>query len=320
MKKLALLLLLFSAPLARAEGLQDALPNPYPAPEFAGVEAWLNSPPLTMESLKGKVVLVDIWTYSCINCVRTLSHITQWNADYRDKGLVIVGVHSPEFAFEKSQANVAAALKKYGIEYPVALDNNMGTWNAFKNRYWPAHYLIDKQGRVVYKHFGEGNYDITENNIRFLLGLDKQAAGQGAAVTSTGQTPETYLGTARAKNFVSDVAATLGKDQWTLGGKWEMQPDRITSAEKGATLRLHFFAGKVFLVLGSKDGKPVKATLTLNGKPITNDAGGDAPHGILTVSQHALYELVKQNEPAEGVLEIKTEAAGIEAYAFTFGT
>lgn len=318
MKKLALFLLLFSAPLAHAEGLQDALPNPYPAPEFAGVEAWLNSPPLTMQSLKGKVVLVDIWTYSCINCVRTLPHITQWNTDYRDKGLVIVGVHSPEFAFEKSQANVAAALKKYGIQYPVALDNNMETWKAFKNRYWPAHYLIDKQGRVVYKHFGEGNYDITENNIRFLLGLDTQAAGQDAATSSSGQTPETYLGTARAKNFVGD-ASVLAKDEWTLSGKWDRQPDRIISAEKGSALRIRFFAGKVFLVLGSKDGKLLKATLTLNGKPLANDAGGDAPHGVLTVGQHALYELVKQNAPAESVLEIKTEGAGLEAYAFTFG-
>ncbi|MDX2072863.1 MAG: thioredoxin family protein [Alphaproteobacteria bacterium] len=302
----------------QAEGLKQPLANPYPAPEFAGIESWLNSTPLSMASLKGKVVLVDIWTYSCINCIRTLPSITQWDAAYRDKGLVIVGVHAPEFAFEKSEANVKAALAKYSIRYPVALDNEMQTWNAFKNRYWPAHYLIDKQGRVVYKHFGEGNYDITEHNIRFLLGLDgKAAAGQGAAATSAGQTPETYLGTARAKNFVD--SATLEKDQWTLSGMWERLPDRIVAQEAGATLRMHFSAGKVFLVLGAADGKPVKAMLTLDGKPITSDAGRDAPHGVLTVDQHALYEIVNLNQPGERLLEIKSEAPGLEAYAFTFG-
>jgi len=147
---------------ASALVLQQGLGKPYAAPEFAGINAWLNSPPLTMRSLKGKVVLIDFWTYSCINCVRTLPYITDWDRKYRDMGLVIVGVHAPEFEFEKKLDNVKAALAQHGIRYPVALDNNLATWTNFNNLYWPAHYLIDKDGKVVYTHFGEGEYDVTE--------------------------------------------------------------------------------------------------------------------------------------------------------------
>jgi cytochrome c biogenesis protein CcdA/thiol-disulfide isomerase/thioredoxin len=157
---------------AQPSGLIDAVPNPYKAPEFSGIEAWLNSKPLTMAQLKGKVVLIDFWTYSCINCARTLPYITQWDREYRDKGLVIIGVHAPEFEFEKNRANVEAAIAAHHIGYPVAMDNRLDTWTAYNNSYWPALYLIDQQGRVVYTHFGEGNYAETENNIRHLLGLN----------------------------------------------------------------------------------------------------------------------------------------------------
>lgn len=317
MKKLVFLLMLLCASAAHAQSLQDALPTPYPAPEITGIDSWLNSQPLTISGLGGKVVLVDIWTYSCINCVRTLPYLTEWDANYRHKGLVIIGVHSPEFDFEKSPQNVQAALKKYHIRYPVALDNHKETWNAFKNRYWPAHYLIDQQGRVVYAHYGEGKYDIMENNIRVLLGLGSKGVGPDAVVASDGQTPETYLGTDRAKNFVATGA--LEKHQWTLSGKWERKPDRITSQEAGADLTLHFDAGKVFLVLGTSTGRPVKASLTLNGKPLTMDGGADTSGGVVTVNQHAVYELVRQKEPKEGMLRIRAEAPGLEAYAFTFG-
>lgn len=155
--------------------LQDSLLKPYPTPVLSGITAWLNSEPITMRELLGKVVLVDFWTYSCSNCIHTLPYITRWDRQYRGKGLVIIGIHTPEFDAEKSHANVEAAVAKYQIEYPVAMDNRSVTWNNFRNRYWPALYLIDKEGRVVYAHYGEGNYAVTESNIRYLLGLEKNS-------------------------------------------------------------------------------------------------------------------------------------------------
>ena len=312
-------------------GLQDALAQPYDAPEFTGLEAWLNSQPLTMQSLRGKVVLIDFWTYSCINCVRTLPYITQWDQKYRDKGLVIIGVHAPEFEFEKSQKNVEAALLKNGIKYPVALDNKLDTWTAFKNQYWPAHYLIDQNGKVVYTHFGEGNYSETENNIRYLLGLDKAAAETEVKVTSDNQTAETYLGYGRAENFASAEPVTkdsvqnyslpqsLPADHWALQGQWKIESERIVAASAAASLQLNFTAKKVFLVLGTPSDHPVKITLHLNGQPIGNATGKDAPNGTLTVNSQTLYELVDQDSAQSGVLDITADAPGLEAYAFTFG-
>ena len=328
-------LLTKSTPIAmttKSAGLQDALPNPYPAPEFVGIQAWLNSNPRTMASLKGKVVLIDFWTYSCINCVRTLPYITKWDRTYRDKGLVVIGIHAPEFEFEKDVNNVKQALVAHDIAYPVAIDNHLDTWTAFKNQYWPAHYLIDQQGRVVYTHFGEGNYGETENNIRHLLGLDANASTvPETPVSSTGQTPETYLGTTRAQNFASPekpIADTtqqftlpkfLPSNHWALSGKWHTEGERITAADAGAKLQLNFTAGKVFLVLGTKDGQPLTATLTLNGEPLGGVAGKDAAEGKLRVDRHTLYELVNQGTAHNGLLEITADAPGLEAYAFTFG-
>jgi len=315
------------------EGLQDGLATPYAAPEFAGIQAWLNSNPLTMASLRGKVVLIDFWTYSCINCVRTLPHITKWDAQYRDKGLVIIGVHAPEFEFEKNAENVKAAAMQHHIHYPVALDNKLDTWTNFQNRYWPAHYLINQQGQVVYTHFGEGNYDVTEHNIRELLGLREATVSSknDNAISNANQTPETYLGYSRAENFSSEqpvkkdeeshytLPSTLPLHHWALQGEWNIGSENITSAGNGAKLRLHFNAKKVFLVLGTKDGKPVHAKILLNGTPIGERAGSDLKKGILTVDHHSLYELVNQTEAKEGALEIEAEAANLEAYAFTFG-
>lgn len=153
--------------------LEQGLSKPYNAPEFTGLDGWLNSQPLTIQGLQGKVVLVDFWTYSCINCIHTLPYVVSWDKKYRDKGLVVVGIHSPEFDFEKNRDNVKAALTRYGISHPVALDNRLATWTNFRNQFWPAYYLINKQGKVVYTHYGEGDYDITENNIRYLLQADK---------------------------------------------------------------------------------------------------------------------------------------------------
>ncbi len=329
---------LFSAPknTAAPRGelvLENGLKNPYNAPEFSGIEAWLNSQPLTMQSLKGKVVLVDFWTYSCINCVRTLPYITDWDRKYRDQGLVIVGVHAPEFEFEKKLDNVKAAIAQHGIQYPVALDNQLSTWVNFNNRYWPAHYLIDRSGRVVYTHFGEGDYDVTENNIRYLLGLQ----GQGAAVQAeapsylSDQTPETYLGYDRAKSFAGKervaqdaqhdyrFPASLAENQWALNGKWKVETQKIIAADAGAALRLNFKARRVFLVLGSASGKPVRISLKLNGEAVGGNAGKDAPAGMLSVGRHTLYELIDQKTPKNSLLEIHSDAPGLEAYAFTFG-
>src|SRR5262245_7250961 len=182
----------------------DALPEYGQAPDFAGIDRWLNSRPLTMASLRGKVVLIDFWTYSCINCLRTLPHVEAWDRLYRKAGLVIVGVHTPEFAFEHVPSNVEAAVKRLGVRYPVALDNDYGTWNAYGNQYWPAKYLIDRSGHLRYAHFGEGNYDITEENIRTLLG-EKPAAPVSNRLhdlTPTGPiTPESYLGFERIDRF-----------------------------------------------------------------------------------------------------------------------
>jgi thiol-disulfide isomerase/thioredoxin len=313
--------------------LQDGLSKPYVAPEFIDIETWLNSPPLTMKSLKGKVVLVDFWTYSCVNCVRTLPYLTDWDRKYRDMGLVIVGVHSPEFEFEKKTANVQAAIVQYGIRYPVAQDNQLSTWVNFDNRYWPAHYLIDRQGQVVYTHFGEGKYDETENNIRYLLGLKEK--GETIKVEGPtfafGQTPETYLGYARADSFggkervVPDAQggyrfpAFLPDDEWALNGKWKVEREKIVSAETGAALRLNFKARKVFLVLGTAGGKPVHVSLKLNGEAVGINAGKDAPAGAVTVQRNTLYELIDQKKSKNGLLEIRTDAPGLEAYAFTFG-
>ena len=313
--------------------LQDGLGQPYAAPEFAGIEAWQNSPPLTMKELQGKVVLIDFWTYSCINCVRTLPYLTDWDRKYRDMGLVIVGVHSPEFEFEKKPDNVRDAIAQHGIRYPVALDNRLSTWVNFDNRYWPAHYLIDRQGQVVYTHFGEGKYAVTENNIRYLLGLKEQ--GETIQVEgptfALGQTPETYIGYGRADSFggrervvrdapgVYRFPASLPDDAWALSGTWNVERERIVAGGQGAALRLDFKARKVFLVLGTASGKPVKLSLRLNGKAVEGNAGKDAPAGVVTVERNTLYELIDQQIPKSGLLEIETDAPGLEAYAFTFG-
>ncbi|MDP1996210.1 MAG: cytochrome c biogenesis protein DipZ, partial [Gallionella sp.] len=260
-------------------------------------------------------------------------YLTDWDKKYRDMGLVIVGVHSPEFEFEKKPANVRDAIAQHGIRYPVALDNNLSTWLNFHNRYWPAHYLIDRQGRVVYTHFGEGKYAVTENNIRYLLGLKEQGETikvEGPTFTP-GQTPETYLGYDRADSFGGKESvmrdaqgsyrfpAFLPADAWALNGTWQVEREKIVAGGQGAALRLNFKARKVFLVLGTAGGKPVRVTLKLNGEAVGNNAGKDATAGVVTVERNTLYELIDQQSPKNGLLEIETDTPGLEAYAFTFG-
>jgi thiol-disulfide isomerase/thioredoxin len=313
--------------------LINALPTPYNAPDFKDIETWINSPPLTIKALKGKVVLVDFWTYSCVNCLRTLPYLNEWDRKYRSKGLVIVGVHSPEFDFEKDPDNVKAAVIKNGIHYPVAMDNSLATWINYANHYWPAHYLIDRSGKVVYTHFGEGDYAITENNIRALLGMKAEPAKARVDENyNSSQTPETYLGSARAERFAGPsglvpgrpynyvFSRSLANDNWELAGQWKVENEKIIARSKGSALRLNFMARKVFLVLGSANGRPVSATIRINGKPVGANAGKDAHGGTVTVKRTTLYELVDQKRPHRSVLEIKSNDPGLEAYAFTFGS
>ena len=310
--------------------LRDGLEAPYPAPEFVGISEWINSPPLKMADLRGKVVLVDFWTYSCINCVRTLPHLTGWDAKYRDKGLLIIGVHSPEFEFEKKADNVRMATEKFGIKYPVALDNHLATWSAFYNKYWPAHYLIDQKGQIVYTHFGEGDYDVTEGNIRALLGIggEVKPPADNLLTYTKNQTLETYLGYGRMQNFAAaDVAprdkpsfytypSDLKPNCWALEGEWIVGRQSVVSQKPDAGLRLNFTARKVFLVLGTKPGKSIHVHVTLNGKPASS---ADVKDGNLTVDQERLYELIDQGEGKNGLLELKADEPGLMAYAFTFG-
>ncbi|HTM64164.1 MAG TPA: cytochrome c biogenesis protein DipZ [Gammaproteobacteria bacterium] len=306
--------------------------RPYPAPSIAGATKWINSPPLTMAELRGKVVLIDFWTYSCINCIRTLPYIKGWYEKYHDKGLVIIGVHTPEFEFEKDPANVERAVKSDGILYPVAMDNSYTIWNNFQNHYWPAHYLIDKNGDVVYTHFGEGEYDVTESNIRYLLhlGAEKGSKPKAESEASNNQTPETYFGYGRAQYFASpervvrdqkseySKPSSLSKNEWALQGSWNIMPDRIVAVSDHATLTIHFNARHVYLVAGNSTGKPVTIKLSLDDKPLTGEAGKDVKNSEVVIDQHQLYEITALSEARDGELTL-TVQPGVELYTFTFG-
>ncbi len=294
------------------------LKNQGKAPEFIGIDKWLNSDPLTMQSLRGKVVLIDFWTYSCINCIRTLPYVTKWYDTYKDQGLVIVGVHTPEFAFEKVTKNVETAIKRYKINYPVAQDNDFATWNAYSNQYWPAHYLVDQQGNIVYTHFGEGKYEETENAIRSLLGLNpdtKQSAEtQGGRV----QTREIYFGLNRLEFMSNTERATnqpqqyvlpkiFPKNTFALEGQWKLDGEKAVLANASGKIKLKFNAGKVHLVAASN--KPMKINILVDGVIVNT----------ITVSQSELYTLFDSNDYREHEMEIQIPEAGFEAFAFTFG-
>lgn len=310
--------------MSQIKGLVNGIDKPYDAPELVGISRWLNSPPLTIKDLKGKVVLVDFWTYSCVNCVRTLPYMVNLHKQYHDKGLVILGIHAPEFEFEKKVDNIQSALTRFGILYPVAVDNNLLTWSQFHNQFWPAHYLIDRNGQVVYTHFGEGEYDVTEHNIQYLLDLPFEKSNMPTeSVGMIDQTPETYLGSARRERF-SGIAKegewALSLHQWQLNSLWDTYPEFIRSKPGIAQLKLHFKARKVFLVLGNGSEQPIKVTAKLNGQPLkTSTAGKDIVNGEIMVNQHRLYEIIDQGSAAEGLLELETKDPGLEAYAFTFG-
>jgi cytochrome c biogenesis protein CcdA/thiol-disulfide isomerase/thioredoxin len=313
--------------------LEKGLWRPYSAPQIAGIDTWINSAPLQLSALRGKVVLVDFWTYSCINCVRTLPHLKAWYKKYHHQGLVIIGVHAPEFEFEKNIDNVRDAVHRYGLDYPVALDNNYVTWRNFSNHYWPAQYLLNKQGDVVYEHFGEGDEDTIENNIRFLLGIDKPMA---AVVPSQKQwmsyeTPETYLGYARANTSLSPsvskdadadyhFSSTLISNAWALQGGWRVAADKIVATKANAALKIQFNARYVFIVMGSGTKKPISVSLRLNGKPVNADKATAVENGRLVVNTYALYQILALPKFGSGILEITAAEPGLELYTFTFGS
>ncbi|MGU3522813.1 cytochrome c biogenesis protein DipZ [Enterobacteriaceae bacterium C23F] len=314
-------------------------------PPLTGAVQWLNSPPLTAESLRGKVVLVDFWTYSCINCLRTLPYVKAWAEKYRDQGLVVIGVHSPEFAFERDISNVTKEAKKLGVTYPIAIDNNFSIWQAFNNQYWPAHYFIDANGHIRYMHFGEGNYAESERVIQELLrqagaknvndGL-ASVAGKGVEQAASGMndiSPETYLGYQRAENFASgsvsqDEAAdyhypmALPLDAWGLEGRWIVGGEHITLAGEKGRIVYQFRARDLHLVLGPGDnGQPVNFKVLLDGKPPQALHGSDvAPDGSGTITDQRLYQLIRQTDGSgEHTFSIEFDKPGATAYAFTFG-
>ncbi|HVV69003.1 MAG TPA: cytochrome c biogenesis protein DipZ [Gammaproteobacteria bacterium] len=316
-------------------GLIDELLIPYAAPALAGLGPWINSEPLTLAQLRGKVVLIDFWTYSCINCIRTLPFLLAWDKAYHNQGLVIIGVHTPEFEFEKNADNVRQAVARFGIHYPVALDNQYATWNNYQNSYWPAHYLIDKQGRVVYQHFGEGDYATTEHNIRVLLGLNPMqnmaSSGLNAAMPSYDETPETYLGYVRSGTFagkeapVTDETANytfptqLPRDDWALQGAWLIHGQKIVAMAAGSAIKIHFRAQHVYVVMGNTTHKPLRVKVLLNGQPIGAEGGADVQNSEVTVTAQRLYEVAGFPEVATGEITLIIEDPGVELYTFTFG-
>jgi thiol-disulfide isomerase/thioredoxin len=324
------------SPRADARG---ELPVYGTAPPFADTQRWFNSAPLTMRGLRGRVVLIDFWTYTCVNCIRTLPYLKAWDARYRDDELTIVGVHTPEFPFERDAGNVEDAIAREGIRYPVVQDNEYGTWDAYGNRYWPAKYFVDARGRVRYAHFGEGDYEHSEQVIRTLLEeagrspARERARPRGAAAPSAGvTTPESYLGSDRAERFVNGTILRgrqdfgdprpPAQDELAFHGTWTIAADSATAAGRDAALVLRFGARRVFLVLGTQDGSPVRPRrmrVLLDGRPLPDRlAGRDVRGGVAAIGPQRLYDLVDLGRVGEGVLRLEP-APGIGAYAFTFG-
>ena len=312
-------------------------------PPLTGLGPWFNSPPLTNQQLKGKVVLIDFWTYSCINCLRTLPYLKAWDAKYRKDGLIIIGVHAPEFAFEREPANVSKAVQDLGIRYPVALDNQYRLWNALQNQFWPAHYFVDAQGRIRYFHHGEGDYAMSERVIRQLLaeaghapsgGMAQESASGAEAAAAFNEigSPETYIGYYRAERFVSPgglvhdqpktySAAPLQLNDWSLEGSWIDNRQSARSLEPGARISFRFHARDLHLVLGSASGKPVRFRVMLDGTAPGTDAGVDVgTDGTGIVTGQRLYQLIRQKDDVrDRTFTITFVDLGAEAFSFTFG-
>jgi thiol-disulfide isomerase/thioredoxin len=328
------------------------------APSLDAAKGWINSPPLTQADLKGKVVLYDFWTYSCINCQRTFPYLRSWFDRYTADGLVIVGVHSPEFDFEKVHKNVEAAVKRDDVTWPVALDDDMAIWNQFKNQYWPADYIADRQGHLRYTHFGEGDYSNTENVIRQLLAVPKTAAradvnvAKSDAVSSQTTNPETYLGLqfqnpsapliviqAGAHDYPTPKVGSVGapqviggqlslapgKIEAALSGKWTADAEAVTSDSAASTILIGVHAKEVNLVMSTATGKPIDAVLELDGEPVPAADRGSSVHvdgngrTVVTVKTPDMYRLLLNPAVSDHVLTISAAAPGLQAFDFTFG-
>lgn len=314
--------------LLRVEQMTN-LPNIGPAPEIVGINSWINSKPLKIVDLKGKVILIDFWTYSCINCIRTLPYITDWYQKYKDLGFVVIGVHTPEFEFEKNYDNVLKATKRFNVTYPVPLDNDYQTWQAYHNQYWPAHYLIDQQGNIRDVHFGEGAYLETENNIRALLGLSKITSSNKEEQSQRILTPETYLGFSRGRSYAMKVEpekivdyqfkTPLPLNGVGLKGKWLLEEERVVSKSQDSSLSLRFIATRVYLVMDSK--KQSKIKVLLDGQPLppkyyTEDMDEKGNIVVQDARKYDVINLKGDYAPHEITLIFPEEVA---SYAFTFG-
>jgi thiol-disulfide isomerase/thioredoxin len=321
-----------------------------PAPDFS-CKIWLNSPPLTLEKLRGKVVLIDFWEYTCINCIRTFPYLRRWNALYAPLGLVVIGVHTPEFAFGRDPARVAQAAKRFGFTFPIAVDSDYAVWNAFDNEAWPAKYLIDKDGRIAYVHIGEGDYAEFERHIQELLKeanpklsfADPKFTPEGAnprwGEGCAAPTPETYLGFERGErianaggyNQLHEAAyvapKTIPLDGYALSGTWIATPEAIADRAGGAALSLHYHAKSVYLVAGSDDGSPKPLYVTQDGRPLVQDARGvdvksDAQgRTYIALAGKRMYYVVDNSAgDGEHTLVLSGGAPGLSLYSFTFGT
>ena len=333
------------APMNAAPTDLANLPVEGQLPAFTGATTWINSPPLTPQQLRGKVVVVDFWTYSCINCLRALPYVRAWAEKYKDQGLVVIGVHTPEFAFEKSEANVRDAVRRLGVDYPVAMDNDFAIWRAFKNQYWPAHYFIDAQGRIRHHHFGEGDYEGSERVIQQLLKeagaadvaadvvqIQAQGAEAAAAMDQLGS-PETYVGYARAENFRSPgglardavktyVASPLDLNDWSLVGRWRVTREHAELAAAGGRVSFRFKARDLHLVMGpGATGATPRFRVLIDGQAPGADAGSDIDaKGVGRIDQQRLYQLIRQSGAVrERTFEIEFLDPGAQVFAFTFG-
>ena len=288
------------------------------APDFKKGDTWLNSQPFTMVDLKGKVVLVDFWTYSCINCIRTLPYVTKWYDTYKNDGLVVVGVHTPEFTFEHDTNNVKNAIAQFGIHYPVIQDNDYGIWTSYNNEYWPAEYLINQKGEIVEEHFGEGNYDKTENDIRYLLGLNTASIKTNLDNLNSIGSPEMYFGTDRLANLTPDQSPSSTPKNYTLsqnpalntfsfGGQWQFSGSNIQLVGNNGQINLKFHSGKIYMVAASQ--KPATLTITVDGKPQPS----------VTVQASKLYTLFDSEDYSDHVIEIDINQSGFQGFTFTFG-
>jgi cytochrome c biogenesis protein CcdA/thiol-disulfide isomerase/thioredoxin len=317
-------------------------------PELTGAVSWLNSQPLSKAQLLGKVVLIDFWTYSCINCLRTLPYVKAWAEKYKNEDFIVIGIHTPEFGFEKNPANVEKAVKELGISYPIAIDNDYSLWNAFQNQYWPAHYFIDRKGQIRYHHFGEGNYEESDKMIHELLiedganikSTESRINGEGiqaASIESEVKSPETYVGYGRAENFIASTGVRndqvaeyrfsykLEQNQWSLNGKWLIAEEKAILKAAHGKVVFRFHARDLHLVVGTESttAKPIKFRVSIDGHAPGTDSGIDInQEGLGEITSHRLYQLIRQKGEgvtADHTFEIEFFGTGVEVYAFTFG-